>query len=307
MTNNDFIKDLMVHILEGIKIPKVQVERAINPILSLFIEGILTTFFKSNQNLYGKYELISPEFPLKKENDNQSTNIDFLLVNNSKKLLIFFELKTDVASIDITQLNRYIHIREKISQSSSIVLQSDLLEISKASVKKEKYNYIITQFDSVVKSPAEIKNLLIIYLVPKVLKPQISSYEKIDFVLSFSDLPKDIDHFYADEWKVIREELKFIDAFFEFTPKNLIHDPEQIIIENIKKYISASENQKRVISFQIGILGKSQKPNYQVNFSDGSTETFYFSGKPHQICPFKVVNLSKEIFWKDIEDQKSNS
>ena len=69
----------MKHILEGTKIPKVQVERAINPILSLFLESILEKYLSRPSN---SIKLISPEFPLKKEINNQSTNVDFFYLTN---------------------------------------------------------------------------------------------------------------------------------------------------------------------------------------------------------------------------------
>lgn len=107
MSNDGFVNDLMKHIIEGVNIPKVQVERALSPILSLYIESILTSYFNGNSEYSGSYEMISPEFPLKKEN-NQSTNIDYLLINRSKKTLVFFELKTDIGSFDVDQKIRYI-------------------------------------------------------------------------------------------------------------------------------------------------------------------------------------------------------
>jgi hypothetical protein len=71
MKETEFINELMRHIIDGVNIPKVQVERAVTPVLSLFIESILNKYFENNDEYSGEYKLISPEFPLKKDN-NQS-------------------------------------------------------------------------------------------------------------------------------------------------------------------------------------------------------------------------------------------
>ena len=35
-----FIRQLMSHILEGVRIPKLQVERAVGPVLGFFLEDV---------------------------------------------------------------------------------------------------------------------------------------------------------------------------------------------------------------------------------------------------------------------------
>ena len=89
-----FFDSLVKHIMLGVKIPKVQIERVIGPILGFFIEDILSSLLDEH------IVTISAEFPLRKfENDsgtrnNQSTNIDWLMYCRKKKELIFVELKT---------------------------------------------------------------------------------------------------------------------------------------------------------------------------------------------------------------------
>ncbi len=68
MQKTKFINDLMECIIEGINIPKVQVERVITPILGMFLESILNRVFAEHPKFSGSYTLVSPEFPLKKEN-----------------------------------------------------------------------------------------------------------------------------------------------------------------------------------------------------------------------------------------------
>ena len=303
MPNDGFVNDLMKHILEGVKIPKVQVERAISPILGLYIESILTAYFNNNTEFSGSYKLISPEFPLKKEN-KQSTNIDYLLINNSKKLLVFFELKTDIGSLDIKQMNRYLDYKNRIRDSSASILRQNLDEISSASSKSVKYDYIISRFDSAVESVKDIKNTVILYLVPKAIKNQIEKMGRVDFVLDYNDLPKSIEHKYSNYWRDVRSNLLILDDIFKHkTISNLSADPLRVIIGNIKKYLLGSNSMLQPVYIQLGILGDGKKPNYQVKFDDGSIKTFRFSGKPHNIKVFRDKNLGLKHCWVDIRNK----
>jgi hypothetical protein len=116
----------MEFIMEGTKIPKVQVERAVSPILALFIADVLTAYFKDNNP--NDYLLVSQEFPLKKDNNNQSKNIDYLLVNSAKNQLVFVELKTD-SRANYRQAENYIKVKESIKQKSAKVLSQNLHKV----------------------------------------------------------------------------------------------------------------------------------------------------------------------------------
>jgi hypothetical protein len=210
---SDFFNELMSHILDGLNIPKVQVERAINPIISLFIESIVEEYFQTNPKFSGKYKLVSPEFPLKKEN-NQSTNIDYLLVNNIKNILVFFELKSDVGSIDFEQLQRYTYFKNKINNDSAIILKENLVKIKKASSKAYKYKYILTNFEKEITNPNNLRNVIILYLVPDAKKASLLKNNTIDFVLNYSDLPNLTNHRYSDYWTIIRSNLLKLDTYF---------------------------------------------------------------------------------------------
>jgi len=70
------IEDSILRVIERVlcsrRIPKYQFERASEPFLSLFIEEALQTLKKTN------IKFIVPEFPLKKADNAQSTNADYL-------------------------------------------------------------------------------------------------------------------------------------------------------------------------------------------------------------------------------------
>jgi len=76
-----FVEALMESIIETAMIPKVQIERAVGPILSMFLEDVLTETLRDDPVLSGRLVMICPEFPLKKIGNNQSTNIDWLMYN----------------------------------------------------------------------------------------------------------------------------------------------------------------------------------------------------------------------------------
>lgn len=304
MSNDIFVNDLMQHIINGVKIPKVQVERAINPILSLFIESILNEFFKVDKNYPGLFKLVSPEFPLKKSN-NQSTNIDYLLVNHSQKVIVFFELKTDVSSLDVDQMNRYLAYKNEIANSSSNILRENLEKIRRASSKSSKYDYVISRFNSGIPNPKEILKVIIIYLVPNAIKNQIIKKTGIDYVWDYNDLPMVIGHKYADYWTIVRDNLLELDYFFKKKIKITgSTNPLDVVVKNIKDYIGQLDSNIFPISIRLGTKGDGSSPNYQVKFSDDTIKTFHFTGKPHRVKIFKTSNLSEEYLWDNIKNEK---
>jgi hypothetical protein len=298
MKETEFIDELMRHIIEGTKIPKVQVERAIGPILGFFIESILDKYFENHPDYSGKFEMISPEFPLKKDN-NQSTNIDFLMVNNSRKMLVLFELKTDLGSIDKEQMETYSNYKKLISKFSTSEIKDDLIQINKAS-KGTKYETIISSFNKAIPNPSEIKESIIVYLAPNT-QSLVNEIHKPDFALSFNDLPELIDHKYAEFWQIIRNILVQLDNnSLKKQQKGLSgNEVMNLIVNNIRLFSQYSA--LNPVYFQIGILGGGNTPNYQVKFSNGQIKTFRFNGNPHHFPVFKNSNLSKAIYWKDID------
>ena len=121
-----FIEQLMAHITRLTMIPKVQVERAIGPILGLFIAELLSTKWSK------RVEMICEEFPLRKVNGiltYQSTNIDWLLYNRSDDQLVFLELKTAYTSFDPVQKDIYLEVVKK----SKRAVRHSLSKISRRS------------------------------------------------------------------------------------------------------------------------------------------------------------------------------
>ena len=79
---NISIEEYLSKLEEYNKIPKIQIERAISPFLSIFIEELIREFLKNDISLSGDVEMILPEFPLKKENDQSTKNARALRFNS---------------------------------------------------------------------------------------------------------------------------------------------------------------------------------------------------------------------------------
>ena len=78
--------------------PKYELERGIDPFMSVFLGPIL------DAALGGTHTWIAQEFPLKKANNRQSTNIDYVFLREQQDatpaVWRFVELKTDSHVLD---------------------------------------------------------------------------------------------------------------------------------------------------------------------------------------------------------------
>lgn len=300
--NNDFINILMETIMEGVYIPNVQVERELSPILGIFIESLLTKRFENCQVFSGEYKLISPEFPLKKKDNNQSINVDYLLFNKTRNEIVFLELKTDSGSFEESQMDRYIVYKKRIEEShSASFLKQDIETIRNKSEKKKmkkKYEYTLDRINKIfgkdLSKLSKVRNCKVIYLVPSSIRKTIQACDGVDYVLSFQSLPSEINHKYSDTWKTIAKSIEDLDGSFE--EPSYQKDITSTIAENIRTYIT--EHPELVPDkIQIGLLGKGNSPNYQVTFTNGDIRTFRFNGKAHHVTRFKDINLEDPITW----------
>lgn len=206
-----FVQDFMKHIIALTKTPKVQVERIVSPILGMFIEEIFNAKFKDDSNYSGKYELISPEFPLKKGGNYQSTNIDFLLLNREKKLILFLELKTDSSSYREEQYDIYLKYKNRIEEDSARIFIADIENIKLNSDKSDKYKAICEKLEKMKEELKQIRKVALVYLIPAKKLSEFKKKYPGDLFLSFSDLPDKINHQYSEYWSVIRKDLLKLD------------------------------------------------------------------------------------------------
>jgi hypothetical protein len=134
-----FVEALMDHIMEGAMIPKVQIERAVGPILSMFLADVLAETLRDDPALSGPLAMICPEFPLKKADVNQSTNFDWLMYNTERRQLLFVELKTSDTSFKADQSASYLANQEAVQNKGGSFLIDDLKKVVGASQESGKY------------------------------------------------------------------------------------------------------------------------------------------------------------------------
>lgn len=206
-----FINKLMTHILEGTRIPKVQIERVIGPILGFFIDRVLSA------TLGQKIITLCPEFPIRKDNKNQSTNIDWLLYNKTRNELILLELKTCDTSFRPCQNDIYEYHQNKISSQSAGYLIKDIEKIKAKSQEYGKYDFVLKKLRITLPAYEQIfqscSAAQIIYLIPESSKIKLAaSFNDQTLILSFKDLSDNISHRFAEHWKTIRNRLIQLDG-----------------------------------------------------------------------------------------------
>lgn len=208
--SNWFLNEIIGSILHDYKIPKVQIERNVETILSIFIESIVKAVFKNKNDV----KLISSEFPFKKQN-NQSTNADFLLQSNN--VIYIVELKTSSSSYRLKQLIEYIEIKNKVEEKSAKFLIEDLNIIQQASKKCDKYEFLINEVNKNKSLDfSKVNKAEILYIGPENLRKKLND-KAIKFIsyVELSEIElKDLEnkHEKLECWKIIIEKLMKIDS-----------------------------------------------------------------------------------------------
>ena len=206
-----FIEALMNQIIESTMIPKVQVERVVGPLLGIFLEDILSATFPNNPEFSGKVKIISPEFPLKKTDSRQSTNIDWLMLNSECGRLYLVELKTSDTSVNRKQSEVYRSVKTRVETEGGGFLINDLEELRDASTESGKYQYLLqTKIQPYREGISSSHSVKIIYIVPDCAIEKIEGHA--DVVLSFSMLSQTISGPFSREWQIIQEYLSKLDT-----------------------------------------------------------------------------------------------
>ncbi len=205
-----FIGAMMDHIMEGMMVPKVQIERAVGPILGMFLEDVLTETLRDDARVSGRFSMICPEFPFKKEDNRQSTNVDWLMCNLDRRQLVFLELKTSDSSVDLEQSAIYHAKQAAVRRVGGSFLIEDLKELRDVSGEHGKYSYLIEKkVGPKAAAIAACRDAVILYLVPRSAEAKIRGHT--DRLLTFSMLSDSIPGPFAEEWKAIRLRLCMLD------------------------------------------------------------------------------------------------
>lgn len=220
-TETAFFTALMSHLMQGSMIPKVQVERSLGPIIGFFLAETLSAAMSE------EVVMLCPEFPIRKarlgdSENNQSTNIDWLMFSRDKQELLLVELKTTDTSYRHEQSDIYQALQDTIAKRNSAAFLIDELQaIASASQESGKYRHVMNLLAQALSvNEAELPHVLgqcrrarIIYIAPKISKPS-NWPENNDSLLwfSFCDLPESIEHNFAAHWPAVRGSLLTLDT-----------------------------------------------------------------------------------------------
>ena len=223
----DKIEQIFELLKKWYEYPKYQLERRLDIFFSIYLPEIL-----KEKGIYIELNDIFPEFPLKKENNNLSTNADYAIFDNKddETNLYLIELKTEMNSIsnEKKQLLYYKQVQKK----KIIDLIKEIIEIQKNSKQWEKYEKLLEDieerynFIKISSKEREKKtewivndnnskilgNIKIIYLVPNNSEDKLLKQENNFQVIYFDDIIELIENKYNDklskEFCSILKELK---------------------------------------------------------------------------------------------------
>jgi hypothetical protein len=298
-----FAQRLMAEVLRLHQIPKVQVERIVGPILGIFLPQVLGDLLKIPGTSTG-FEVIAPEFPLKRDDNHQSTNIDWLALHRPSGTVLLLELKTAVDSVDRAQLETYERIRRRIEGAGAGFLLDDLRVIHGASTHSAKYDTLLGMCEPFEAPLRAARRALTVCLLPAACRTP----DTMAPVLwrNFGDLPARVSGELAEAWSVVREGLVQLDAPRSTAARPVLspsvpaatfatptsHDEAAKtfalhILSNLRRERERRSPQR----FWIGATGSGASPNYQVAFSDGTIQTYHHSGAHHRVNPFTPSKL----------------
>ena len=101
---SEFVIDQVFCLLDRWRnLPDYQLERRADIFFALFLPEVL----KGRFQLDGKPDLV-PEFPIKNCKNNQSSKVDYLAYSERSKRVFLVELKTDMESISVKQIEKMI-------------------------------------------------------------------------------------------------------------------------------------------------------------------------------------------------------
>jgi hypothetical protein len=232
-----FIDSLMSQIMDGANIPKYQVERAVSPILGVFIEPLMSAALNAD------VVMLAPEFPIRKEGSgdrdgisqrttpNTSTNIDWLMFNKTHNELVLLELKTTDTTFSLDQVAIYARLKKDIEEHSAAFLLDDLESIRRSSSERGKYDHVQNKLLTALGDAASVfghcRSAKIVYLAPEVSKPS-----EFDLWLTFSKLPEEIATPHPEEWSAVRGCLSTLD---NLSRKQRNQQPDTVDRKNFNK------------------------------------------------------------------------
>ncbi len=191
-------------------IPRVQVERAVGPILGLFLAEVLSETFRNDGQLSGGFTMVCPEFPLRKADNNESKSVDWLMVNKARRCLVLVELKTADSSGDALQSTTYRTVQAEVRNQGGGFLVDDVVRIRDASNEHGKYQFILDE--KIAPHVADIRacrEAFILYIAPRTMAGKLQGYG--DRIIDFSSLAATVPGPDAEHWRTLHGMLRNLD------------------------------------------------------------------------------------------------
>ncbi|MBF0316322.1 MAG: hypothetical protein HQK52_23085 [Oligoflexia bacterium] len=156
MNTEKTINMIFENLTDWSNIPKYQLERRIDIFFTPYLETIIN-------HHYGEKgfhpDLIIPEFPLKKDCSNRSSNIDYFLCDFERAHICLLELKTNKKSFDPVQLRNMIDA----SLNDVAMIVNNIRKIKKTTRQKEKYKKLIEKIESISDQKRYLMDVVYIY------------------------------------------------------------------------------------------------------------------------------------------------
>lgn len=284
-----FVRRLMAEILRLHRIPKVQVERIVGPILGLFLPDLLGPLLDP-EGERGGFAVVSPEFPLKRSVNNQSTNVDWLVVHPGRGLVVLLELKTAPGSIESEQLDIYERVGQRVVTEGGAFLLHDLGLIARASDQRAKYAALLDECAPHEAALAASRQAVTLCLVPAGTRVPVGAQR---LVRHFRDLPPSIGGELAADWPPVREALCCLDLSGASAPVATASSPMTPagFADHVLANLHRCGEARTPVRFSIGNTGPGARPNYQVEFTDGSTQRYRYDGSLHPAPSFNPRKL----------------
>lgn len=167
-------------------LPKYKLELRSSPFFEVFLLEVLNKHFKP----LVLNPLIIPEFPLKKDSNYQSTNVDFFAVSDDYEHAFFIELKTDMHYLKASQARGL----QRAAGKGMGVLLSELNSIANAPGANRKYSRLRKTLQNLKLSQFRA-NLEpeIVYILPYCPKLTRRDYLKGVEVITFKEFANAIE------------------------------------------------------------------------------------------------------------------
>jgi len=288
-----FVDRLMDEVLRLQRLPKVQIERIVGPVLGMFLPDALGPCLGALGATAG-YEVMAPEFPLRRADNFQSTNVDWLLVHRRLGLIVLVELKTDRGSMRDAQHAVYATTCARITQAGAGFLLDDLRAIRDASAWDAKYDALWARCEPFAAMLASARRVALVWLVPEGTCVPTAAVETI--TVNFRDLPNAVGGDLAQEWPRVREGLVALERAEEArSSRTLTAQDTEAFARHILANLRRVGEMRVPVRFWLGRSGSGERPNYQVEFADGSVQAYWNGGACHAAGRFHTANLGEPL------------